>query len=149
MKFDYVCMAGLPPLAWSAAIHRNSNRVVVYHGTGIETHRQFFVEGAWDGEFTEGNFDTALTFSGSGGRLRSDRSICFSSASNNLERLYELNRGHEYLISNSLVMLLTASGKEPDPSYPNYFLDYTRFYRVGIRTFNKFIPCASGAKSGL
>lgn len=41
----------------------------ITHGTTVECYENFFVSGVWDGEFEKGEFDTALSFHGTGGLL--------------------------------------------------------------------------------
>ena len=145
MEFNYNPVESLPPLAWCATLRRNQRGVTVHHGSQIETDPSFFVEGAWDGAFEAGRFDTALTFTGSGGRIEGNQ-VCFSSASNNLERLYALKTDAALYIANSLVLLFHQTGESLDATYPDYFLDYTRFHRTGLRSLHKSIPCASGRR---
>jgi hypothetical protein len=68
MKLIYHENKALPRLAWCAVAIRKNFEIHVYHGQGIETNENFFVEGAWDGEFTSGGFERSSFFMGTGGK---------------------------------------------------------------------------------
>ena len=127
---EFEAHAGLPPLSWCARATSGAP-VRVRHGIGVETRSDGFVEGAWDGEFDQFDFDRARTLAGTGGRLR-DGTLVFASPFYPLERLFVLRRGGETLISNSLAFLLSEAGDGLDLSYPNYFFDLVAQVRRGI-----------------
>lgn len=55
----------LPPLAWVATINGEITELV--HGEHVDVKENFFVEGAWNGEFNKGLFANAEWFCGTGG----------------------------------------------------------------------------------
>lgn len=70
MELKYKKIDKLPPLAWLADV---SNGIVnIFHGINVETKDFFFVEGAWDGDFSEGDFISSEWFCGTGGQLKED-----------------------------------------------------------------------------
>ena len=68
MEFRFHQIDSLPRLAWCATFHRGEEVVEVVHGPWVETQDNFFCEGAWNGDFTQGSFQNAFMM-GSGGRL--------------------------------------------------------------------------------
>jgi len=67
MKLVYHSQRSIPRLAWCAVLRKGSPEVHVYHGTSVEVQEAFFVEGAWDGDFTRGLFDQSSFLLGTGG----------------------------------------------------------------------------------
>ncbi len=120
----------MPPLAWCADA-RPGAAVRVRHGPGVETRRDGFVEGAWDGDFDAFDFDRAGALAGSGARLRG-ATLVFAAPFHPLERLFVLRRPGRTRISNSLVFLLAAAGDALDLSHPGYFFDLLAQVRRGI-----------------
>lgn len=55
----------LPPLAWVASINGETTELV--HGEHVDVKENFFVEGAWSGDFSKGLFVNAEWFCGTGG----------------------------------------------------------------------------------
>ncbi len=143
MEFRYESHPALPRLAWAAVIEPDSCTVRVLHGPGVETTPGFFVEGAWDGPFIEGRFDSCSTFAGTGGRLTAD-GVRFSSPNHNLERCHTLESGGVLRVSNSLALLVTLAGDELDPTWPWYYFDAIRAYRTGLRHARDSIRLRSG-----
>ena len=121
------------------------DEVLIQHGSAIETRDDFFVEGAWDGTFSEGRFDESVTFMGTGGRCLQD-SVIFSSPSHNLERCYTLKKNQSLFISNSFAFLMALSDEDLNPSYPFYYFDYIRSYRTGLRQTNHSLKTRSGLR---
>ena len=52
MRFQYVPVETLPPLAWCARVRAGVNMATLFHGTRVETLPDFFAEAAWNGQFT-------------------------------------------------------------------------------------------------
>lgn len=143
MRLQLKSVATLPKLAWVAAIRRNEGLVEVLHGPWVETREDRFFEGAWDGPFQGGAFDDAVTFLGSGGRIDGER-VIFAAPTHKLDRIQSVVAGDTLYVSNSLVLLLTRAGEEIDIRYPDYFFDYLRYFRAGIRMKVKPIRLRSG-----
>ena len=73
MQIQYTEIKDLPSLAWFAEI--KDGKVEVIHGSHVENSDTWFVEGAWSGDFSKGNFIQSDWFCGTGGLLREDRII--------------------------------------------------------------------------
>lgn len=142
MEFEYTKVESLPRLAWLARLSREGSIVSVTHGPWVEAKRGFFVEGAWDGTFSEGRFANSLMLMGSGG-ISDEQSVLFCGASHPLERLFLLRDGHNLYISPSLVFLLSASGSRLDINHIPYQADLLQFQR-GLRNHIGELPLAEG-----
>lgn len=94
MEIRYTQIDNLPPLAWLAEI--KNGIVEVIHGKRVETTENWFVEGAWSGEFAQGEFLDNDWFCGTGARLCNDK-IVFSTPSHVTCGLFSKNtRGGVY-----------------------------------------------------
>ena len=129
LQIRYEQRASLPRLSWLAEVRPNAVRVV--HGPWIETRPDGFVEGVWDGDFSQFDFDRNANFFGSGGRLRDGR-IVFATATHQIDRLYALESPGRMLVSNSLAFLLAEAADGPDLHHANYFFDLLRHHREGV-----------------
>lgn len=128
LQFNYHTNSILPPLAWCATIQRGHSGVSVHHGASLEARPSFFVEGAWDGEFSLGDFDRAQCLVGTGGRAYGE-SLVFSTPSHPLQRLHIIRNSSELHISPSLAFALARSGSELDPGYIRYQTDFQTFVK--------------------
>ncbi len=88
----------------------------------VECCECYFVSGVWDGVFEKGEFDTALSFHGTGGILRDD-SVTFVTPNHLQESLYSLTQDNDFVISNSLPFLLAYTGHQLDSDYYDYEYD--------------------------
>lgn len=127
-RIDFCELDSIPRMAWCARVDRDERNVTVHHGKWVETGDNEFVEGAWNGSFSEWAFPTADIFLGSGG-VRLESEMLFSTASHPFEPLYSLTRDDELFVSNSLSFLSAASGIRPVYDYPHYMADLTSFKR--------------------
>lgn len=59
MKFGYNINKSIPPGAWCAIIVKGKDIVSVEIGSSVEHTTEFFVQGVWDGEYSEGDFINA------------------------------------------------------------------------------------------
>jgi hypothetical protein len=119
---------------------------MVWHGPWVETRPDRFFEGTWDGSFSEGRFDDAVSFAGSGGAVK-PRSVTFACPTNMCERLYSVRTDGELLISNSIVFLFEQSRDAPEPSYPHYVRDIVSIHRDGLtRSDRSWIPTRRGRR---
>ena len=136
-------VSALPRLSWCARVRRGG-AVEAVHGSGVETRPDRFVEGAWDGDFSAFDFESAENLAGSGCVVKADE-VVFATPFHPMERLFVLQGADETLVSNSLVFLLDQAGDGLDLSYPDYFFDLLRAARRGVRTPAR-IRSASGRK---
>ena len=144
-RFDFRLHLSLPKLSWCARVPRGGDVITVHHGPWVVTDNEHFFEGAWDGPFEEGQFDQAITFAGSGGRLIGE-GVLFASATNLIGRVYSIRLDTELLFSNSLTFLLVQADDAPDPNYPHYYFDFVEHIRVGIQKTDKPIPTRAARK---
>ncbi len=113
---DYERDDALPKLAWVATVDLRDNRLRVAHGHAVECRPHWLVEGLWDGPFEDGDFHRGAHLFGSGIRLDGD-AIYFMPSCALVDRLFYCRNGDELLVSNSLVVLLAATGAELDPKH--------------------------------
>jgi hypothetical protein len=69
MRFEFRREDSLLRLARCARLCEGDDRAALLHGPWVEARGDWFVEGAWNGPFSEGRFDRAHTLVGTGGRL--------------------------------------------------------------------------------
>ncbi|HET7588158.1 MAG TPA: hypothetical protein VFL45_08770 [Gammaproteobacteria bacterium] len=141
LHFKYLPAASLPKLAWCARIARNNDEILVEHGDWVETHGNFFIEGAWDGPFSRGAIDEARILLGSGGQVR-EGDVTFCTTTHTKERLQSIRLRDEILISNSFAYLLNAAGDSVDINYRFYERDFMTSLN-GITKARKFVPTAA------
>ncbi len=90
MQINYRCNKDLPPLAWVAKCL--NGEVDVLHGNKVECRSNFFVDGAWNGEFEKSRFVESDWFCGTGGSLCND-TIFFSTPTHVIGGLYLAKAG--------------------------------------------------------
>lgn len=134
MNIFYKYVNELPKLVWVAEIEKN--RVNVLHGADVECNDNFFVEGAWNGDFHKGDFCESNWFCGTGGILN-DRGICFSTPSHITYGLYYYIDQKIY-VSNSLYCLLSYIDATLDSEYEGYEVDFNSI-RKGINNYKNKI----------
>lgn len=69
MKFSYKINKSIPVGAWCAIIERGNEIISVEIGSAVEHTTNFFVQGVWDGEYSDGNFYNAHFACCSGGNV--------------------------------------------------------------------------------
>lgn len=97
MKFEYQKNESIPSLSWLAEINESRGVIRVVCGAKVECSERFFVSGVWDGPFEKGEFDTALSFLGTGGILKED-SVIFATPNHLQESLYSLTHEGDFVI---------------------------------------------------
>jgi hypothetical protein len=118
MYFSFHVIESLPKLAWCAVLKQCEEVIQVYLGPWVEKWPRFFVEGAWNGTFPNGDFDSAYLM-GSGARLIGDK-VVFCTPYHSHERLHFLRTGSELFVSPSLAFLLKQSGRSLDMRHIPY-----------------------------
>ncbi len=142
MQFAYSLIEDFPPLAWVAACQPDREKISVLHGRFVETNPHFFVEGAWAGDFTEGQMQNADTVFGSGGFLV-DGAVTFVSCTATTDYLYHNDDAKHFVISNSLPLLLARLDDALKPACE----DYSRINMSildGFHDFTSEIPTCKG-----
>jgi hypothetical protein len=143
MRFRFHRHDALPRLAWCASLRRRDATVDVHHGPWVEVAADWFVEGAWDGDFGIGEVASGFLM-GSGARLTGD-GVVFAAPSHTLERLHLLRRGDVLFVSNSLVFVLAAAGDGLDPNHTAYRQDFESVIR-GLDRYVRSLPTRAGRR---
>lgn len=115
-RLHYLEIPQLPRLAWLAVMNRDTGDVLVYHGSALECHERWMVEGTWDDDFRLGGFHASDHFFGSGIRVVGD-AVQFVPSSAPINGLLCAERRREILVSNSLMLLLAFTGARLDPAH--------------------------------
>lgn len=142
MQFTYSLIEDFPPLAWVATFQPGEETIAVQHGRFVEAHPHFFVEGAWAGDFTEGQIQNSDTVFGSGGVMVDDV-VTFVSSTATTDYLYHGEDAKHLVISNSLPLLLAKLGDALKIACE----DYSRINMSildGIHDFISEIPTRKG-----
>ena len=142
LKMKFEMSETLPHLAWCARISSQDSQVIICHGDWVETGKDFFFEGAWDGVFSQSAFIDATVCMGSGGKISAD-GVVFASPTHTLEGLYVMRTHEGIFVSNSLAFLLVKTGDWCDIAYRSYIRDITSITK-GIKHFTKTIPTLEG-----
>lgn len=135
MKISYKQIDKLPPLAWIADIDKSF--ITVLHGRNVETKESFFVEGAWNGSFLEGDFSSSDWFCGTGGFV-DNKGITFSTPTHVTSALFTSTYSEKVLVSNSLHFLCAYAGYNVDPQYLDYEIDFNKIL-YGINNYKESI----------
>lgn len=132
----------LPVLSWLAIYSPSSNALQLLHGSKVEVGQDYFVEGAWNGDFSAKDFQTSDTFFGSGGKIIGD-TITFVPSSTTTDYCYYKKIANEFYVSNSLPFILAATSDRLDPACRDY-LKINDSILNGIKNFNAEIPTSNG-----
>ena len=143
LRFQYRPLRGLPKLAWLAVTDPSADGVTVYHGSAVETHERFFIEGAWNGPFPEGAFAATDCVFGSGATAAGGR-LTFVSSAATTDYLYYRHREAGLAVSNSLPFLLAFTGDELDPQCRTYDR-INASITLGINRYIREIPTRQGS----
>jgi hypothetical protein len=144
VRFAFSRVDALPRLSWCARLAAGSDVVEVRHGPWVETRGDFFVEGAWEGDFGAGELDRSVALVGTGGRAGAD-GVRFSASAGRRDRLYLARGERELWISNSPVFALVASGDELDLACRRYLWHFVAQVRLGVRRERRTLPTRRGA----
>ena len=141
MQFRFHTDPGLPPLAWACRYAPGAGTIDVHCGAQVETHGDFFVEGAWDGPFAAGP-GRASDLTGTGARIVGSTLEVYAPF-HTFERLHLVREAGRIWLSNSLAFCLAAAGDALDPGYPFYHRDLFSM-RLGLKRSTKSIPTLRG-----
>lgn len=142
MQFEYHPIDSLPRLAWCAMVSRGKGTIDVFHGPWVETREGFFTDGAWDGDFEQGQMHRSLHPMGFGARCIEDRAV-FCCPCHPMERLHLAASEQSLILSPSLCFVLAMSGQSLDIQYPYYHADFISFVS-GIDRHVGSIPLSGG-----
>ena len=119
MELRHATNLYIPKLSWVAEVNRGNGIVSLQHGSSVEVREKFFIEGAWNGPFQEGEFGETDCVFGTGGIICED-SIRFVTSASTVDYLYYDEDGPNVRVSNSLPLLLAFIHDTLDPWYPDY-----------------------------
>jgi hypothetical protein len=134
MILETRCVPELPKLSWLATLDFDSGVVNVVHGTHVEKGEDWLVEGVWDGAFESAEFHRSENFFGSGIRIQHE-TVFFVPSSALIDRLVFCTLHNQLLVSNSVPLLLAATGARLDPDH-NYHLESYAIV-AGVRNYDK------------
>ncbi|MBQ4120186.1 MAG: hypothetical protein IJD45_07360 [Clostridia bacterium] len=136
MKFTYSVNKNLPPLAWIAEYENGDIKILC--GENVEIFDNFFVSGAWSGDFDDKLFEKSEWFCGTGGKIEGNQ-IIFSTPTHVTEGLYlsECDK-QKLVISNSLYLLMAKLNYHLDVDYQGYETDFNTV-TLGINNYKKEI----------
>ncbi len=144
---EYSLNALLPDLAWVATVEMPSVRVRVTHGRYVETQSQFFLEGAWAGNFDAGRLDATEAVFGSGAMIV-DEGVLFVSSLATTDYLFYKRLSSSVIVANSLALLLAVIDDKLEPAFRGY-ADIINSILRGIDEYERTIPTRSGSVSRL
>lgn len=134
MILETRCIPELPKLSWLATLDFDSGVLAVVHGTHVEKGKDWLVEGVWDGEFESAEFHRSENFFGSGIRLDGD-AVHFVPSTALIDRLIFCTLRNQLLVSNSIPLLLAATGARLDPDHSYHLESYAIV--AGVRNYDK------------
>lgn len=144
MKLTKYEVPDFPVLAWMAEASSGPMEISLRHGALVETGKDYFVEGAWNGPFATHDFHKADAFFGSGGRLADGELTIAPSASTTDYCYYQTLTDGRLLVTNSLPLLLAALDDELDPACRDY-LRINNSILSGISSYQPRMPTKRGS----
>ena len=108
-QLNYCRLQDLPKLAWIAEVDPANKTVQLWHGTSVECHPLWCVEGVWEDDFERGNFHDVENFFGSGVRVEGNN-LTFCASVAPTDRLVHVWWREPCYASNSLIQLLARTG---------------------------------------
>lgn len=133
MIIQYEKNEEIPRLGWLATVS-SAGQITVVHGSTVETHPEWMVEGVWDADFKDGMFHQSENFFGSGIRIFRNE-IYFVASSSFLDRLIYCIDGSNVLVSNSLLLLMGKTGARLDPDHD--YVSESKGVARGVRNYNR------------
>jgi hypothetical protein len=143
MQFRPLLDLSLPKLAWIAEIDRDCEIVNLVHGSHVEVHRNFFIEGIWNGPFELGDFGETDCVFGTGGIVY-DNSVRFVTSASTTDYLFYSEDGEHVTVSNSLPLLLAYTHDALDTQCRDYPAICDSIMN-GIDDYRPIIPTKKGS----
>ena len=138
MKIEYKKIKTLPSLAWIAQIYLGG--VTVTCGLQVETDNDFFIEGAWAGDFGNHDFDKAEWLCGTGGIIRNNQIVFATPTGMQAGIFMSKHEDGKVVISNSLPLIMASEGLRLNPKYPEYEKLFNYNILQGINKYEPNIP---------
>ncbi|MDZ7677416.1 MAG: hypothetical protein U5K29_02560 [Acidimicrobiales bacterium] len=132
----------LPRLAWVAHLDRSRGVVTALVGPWVETAPDHLFEGAWAGDFGAMDFRRSYSFTGTGLIVDGNDAVVVAPA-HTTECAFSRQIGDHWWFSNSLPLLLHASGGRLDLGYLDYEPEAHSVWR-GLNRYRHEIPLAQG-----
>ena len=142
MRLEYSANSELPSLAWLASVRSSDAVCSVVHGALVETRATFFCEGAWAGEFSEGELARTEIVFGTGAVIE-DAGVLFVSSLATTDYLYYRVNDALVMVSNSLALLLAGSDDALDPQCLSYAA-INNSIMAGIVAYERYLPTSRG-----
>jgi hypothetical protein len=143
MKLESRINEAFPPLAWLVALTPSAGVARLIHGPMVEVGDDWFVEGAWAGDFAEQGYDTSASFFGSGGRVDRGKFLIVPSASTTSYCYMARMPDGRLAFSNSLPLVLAGAGDELNLACRDY-LRVNDSILLGINSYERTIPTLRG-----
>lgn len=121
-QFELVVDPRLPPLAW--LLHWDASAATLLAGRWVETTASSWVEGSWDGDFAE-MCPESHWLTGTAGRLEAG-CVTLTPPFHSFDAIYLLRRDGSLYASNSLPLLIEASGARFRRTHVNLHADFAR-----------------------
>jgi hypothetical protein len=115
-------LSTMPRLAWVAHVSPEGD-VHATVGDWVESGPNYLMEGAWNGDFCSAHFADSYSFMGSGLILEPGGRVLAVAPCTTNEGIYSVSDPAGTHVSNSLALLLSASGHDLDMSYLDYEAD--------------------------
>ncbi|MFP3906427.1 MAG: hypothetical protein ACLFWR_05310 [Acidimicrobiales bacterium] len=132
----------LPHLAWVAHLDRSRDVVAALVGPWVENTDDRLLEGAWAGDFETMDFRRSYSFTGTGLIVDANEVVIVAPA-HTTECTFSREVGGDWWFSNSLPLLLHASGGRLDQRYLDYEPDAHSVWR-GLNRYRREIPLEQG-----
>lgn len=141
MKFEYLTHPTFPKLGYVAKVE--PTRVEVKHGLWVETHDNWFSDGAWDGDCLEPPEEKDFLL-GSAVRANYDRCLTVLTSQSPIDRLFVVAMEDGAVrFSNSLPLLLMELDDSLDPQWP-YYRSVFMAAELGVNMTQRQIPTKRG-----
>ena len=143
-QFSFHLIEQLPRLAWCARVRPGQSTIDVWHGPWVEVWKDGFVEGAWDGPFSDRGFDESAAFAGTGA-VNQDGRVRFISGTDLQARLYATEIGDTVCVSNSLPFVMVASSSRLSERFGHYSGEFLHQCILGINRTRRDLPMEHGS----
>ncbi|MGO1788331.1 MAG: hypothetical protein ACTHZ7_14765 [Sphingobacterium sp.] len=130
----------LPRLTWIAEQRLIDQHLIINYGRDVEVGDNFIVEGVWDGQYKDLDYDISNHFFGSGLKILNGELIVVPSTGL-VDRVFIGESKEKYYVSNSLIEILARTGSKLISSH-NYKIQ-TDTIRGGIKNYINDYPISS------
>jgi len=139
-EFKYIKHDKLAKLGWCMQIEKDNPEVTVHVGSYVETEKEWFVSGVWDGEFKEANFEDADFLCATAAKIKENQ-ITIYSPTHERQRFCYFQSETTIWFSNSIPLLLAVSGESLDTNCDQYEKILCAIL-AGTKNYERRIPLA-------